>query len=225
VSHPSTSKCVIVLGPHRGGTSAVAGVLHRLGVNMGDRLLPADKGNQQGYYEDEEFLNLHQRLLREDVDSFDEWIAPPPEPWPVDLEAYEALIKRKAEQPLWGVKDPRLCYLLPTFLQFVPGEDVWLVKTLRDPMAITASLRDRERLYGRRMDPNVARSVATSYTLAATICTSEFAKKYGISNVIYVDYDALVEQPKYQVYRLAHKLGLQPNDSAVRHVNPKLRRH
>jgi hypothetical protein len=49
---------VAILGLFRGGTSVVAGVLHRLGLEMGP-LLPGSEHNPRGFYED---ISLRARL-------------------------------------------------------------------------------------------------------------------------------------------------------------------
>jgi len=53
----------IVTGMHRSGTSFVASLLSAWNVRMGDRLLPADRGNPHGYFEDTGFLDLDRRML------------------------------------------------------------------------------------------------------------------------------------------------------------------
>ncbi|QTL99458.1 hypothetical protein GM661_16650 [Iocasia frigidifontis] len=55
--------CVIVLGMHRSGTSMIAGILDRLGINMGDNLIGAMPSNPYGHYEDKEFVELNDRIL------------------------------------------------------------------------------------------------------------------------------------------------------------------
>ena len=59
----TTSSCVntkanlvIVLGMHRSGTSALTGLLHRLGFCLGDRLLEASTANEKGYFESVDIL-------------------------------------------------------------------------------------------------------------------------------------------------------------------------
>ncbi|MCD6476962.1 MAG: sulfotransferase, partial [Candidatus Aenigmarchaeota archaeon] len=47
----SKIKTIIVLGMHRSGTSMTAGVLHRLGVNMGKNLMKGNWANPLGYFE------------------------------------------------------------------------------------------------------------------------------------------------------------------------------
>ena len=50
---------------HRSGTSLVASLLSAIGVDMGQRLLPPDKGNPRGYFEDIDFLEFQRRALSE----------------------------------------------------------------------------------------------------------------------------------------------------------------
>ena len=59
------SKPIIVAGMHRSGTSIVASLLSALGVDIGQRLLPPDKGNPRGYFEDIDFLEFQRRVLSE----------------------------------------------------------------------------------------------------------------------------------------------------------------
>ena len=54
---------LIVTGMHRSGTSFVASLLAAWNVRIGDRLLPADRGNPCGYFEDVDFLELNRRIL------------------------------------------------------------------------------------------------------------------------------------------------------------------
>ena len=60
--------CVIVIGCYRTGTSAVAGVLHHLGVSMGKSFDPPAKSNPKGFFEDLDFKNLHPMLERSTED-------------------------------------------------------------------------------------------------------------------------------------------------------------
>lgn len=94
--------CVIVLGCYRSGTSAVAGVLHHLGVPMGKQFDPPTKNNIKGYWEDVEFKKFHQFFDTNNKQLMDD---------------YAALIKsREDEHELWGLKDPLLCLLLDQFV-------------------------------------------------------------------------------------------------------------
>ncbi len=44
-------KCIVVLGMHRSGTSAMTGLLSKLGASPGSDLLPANPSNPKGFFE------------------------------------------------------------------------------------------------------------------------------------------------------------------------------
>lgn len=104
------SRQVIVLGVHRSGTSCMAGVLHHLGIPTGYRLLPADRNNRAGHYEDMDFLFLNNYLIGN-------WMQPETRfRKGADL-LYEPLIRHRDQDfPVWAAKDPRFCITLPLFI-------------------------------------------------------------------------------------------------------------
>ena len=50
---------IIVLGMHRSGTSALTGVLNRVGVNLGDNLVAPEADNPAGYWENLDVNNAN----------------------------------------------------------------------------------------------------------------------------------------------------------------------
>jgi len=88
---------IIVLGPPRSGTSAVARVLHeKMGVSMGLKFKPDDPVTPEGHYEAEEINNIN-AAFHDCRITWHEW-------WE-RLLAY-TLEMHKLEQP-WGFKDPK----------------------------------------------------------------------------------------------------------------------
>ena len=59
------SKTIVILGMHKSGTSMVAGVLEKLGANMGKELLGPHWSNPLGHFENVKFVNLNERILKE----------------------------------------------------------------------------------------------------------------------------------------------------------------
>ena len=120
----------MVLGAHRSGTSALAGVIQRLGVDLGDKLLGPQAGvNELGFGEHSELVALHDRLL-EKLGSSWSGIHPLPEKWwqAGEIKTISAEITSIVENDftrsgLWGLKDPRLCRLLPLWLDILAQED------------------------------------------------------------------------------------------------------
>ena len=108
------SRCILVLGTGRSGTSAVGGVLYHLGVWMGDSFVGRDKTNPWGTFEDAELFFLTRQMRS--------GIAKP--------EQYGPQIVRRNQRPLWGWKDPGLVWTLQHALPYF--EDVRAVFMHRD---------------------------------------------------------------------------------------------
>src|SRR5215467_2732907 len=56
--------CIAILGMGRSGTSALAGGLKILGVDLGRNLIAADELNTKGYFENTAVVTLNRSLLR-----------------------------------------------------------------------------------------------------------------------------------------------------------------
>ena len=95
-NEPMPSRCILVLGTGRSGTSAVGGILYKLGVWMGDGFVGRDQTNPWGTFEDAELFYVT-RQMKSGI---------------VRPEAYKALIERRNQRPLWGWKDPGLVWTL-----------------------------------------------------------------------------------------------------------------
>src|SRR5215469_4551353 len=109
---PAASNAIIVLGMHRSGTSALAGMLHHLGVALGDDLMPATADNPRGYWEHRDIVAINDRLMTELGRAWHD-VRPLPPMWENQDAAarariaIEAVLQRDfAEAPVWGLKDP-----------------------------------------------------------------------------------------------------------------------
>ena len=145
-------KALLVVGMHRSGTSALAGALSILGVDVGQDLLPARSGeNDLGFFELKEVHSFHERLLLSGGRTWDT-------PWPLTpswLDRFatqsrkaelSGILKRNfADSDLWAVKDPRLCQLLPMWREVLAdlGVDVAVIHIVRQPGAVATSLANR----------------------------------------------------------------------------------
>lgn len=147
------NKALIVLGMHRSGTSAVAGALRCLGVPLGRRLYSGHAGiNPKGYFEHRDLADTHQEALLAMGSDWDD-LMPRADGWWDDprLERYadavQAAIRRDfSGTPLWAVKDPRVCRLLPWWLQVLERERIApvFVIVVRSPAAVGQSLARRD---------------------------------------------------------------------------------
>lgn len=149
------AKAILVLGMHRSGTSAVTRVLNLLGVDLGGELMaPAEGNNPLGFWEHQKVVDIHDALLTALGRSWSD-IRALPEGW-LESEAagvaceqlVEVLAAEFSESPLWAVKDPRLCRLLPLWKMVLARLNVSMhaLLVLRHPDEVAESLRTRDGL-------------------------------------------------------------------------------
>ncbi len=139
---------LIVTGMHRSGTSLVASLFEAWNVAMGDRLVPADRGNPAGYFEDVDVLELNRRILfacTPPEDGHRDWGWTESETFdagqvPAYRDAAAALVAaRDRAGRSWGWKDPRTSMLLD-FWDHVLGQDAHFLLLYRHPWEVADSM-------------------------------------------------------------------------------------
>src|SRR5579885_3328643 len=148
------STALVVLGMHRSGTSALAGMLHHLGVALGPDLRPPSPDNPRGDWEHAGVVDIDQRLMVGLGWAWDD-LRPLPEGCETAAPARRAagelsalLARDFAGAPLWGVKDPRLCRLLPLWRPLLAGLGArpCFILAVRHPAEVAGSLLRRDGL-------------------------------------------------------------------------------
>lgn len=143
---------IIVLGMHRSGTSALAGVLYQLGINLSDNLLPPQDDNKKGFWEHKDIYQIHEKLLKDLHSSWDDVRGLPDKWWTSDIVApYEEKILKILQRDFsnsafWGIKDPRICRLLLLWKPLIESFDStpYFIIIIRNPIEVAASLAKRE---------------------------------------------------------------------------------
>jgi hypothetical protein len=143
-------QALLVLGMHRSGTSAVAGLLVRLGAAAPKTLMGASESNARGHWESEAFCALNDRLL---AAAGTTWSDPRridpaffgPAARRFGAEMRKLLAQEFGRAPLVCIKDPRICRLLPFWLPQLAACDVAprIVFVLRHPLEVALSLKAR----------------------------------------------------------------------------------
>lgn len=99
----------LVVGPGRCGSSYISKILNNnFNINMGKNLRPSNKSNPLGFWEDLDFKILNDHFVSGNI-GFIEF----------DNILKSLIEKRNIEYNNWGVKDPRLCYILGNYLSFI----------------------------------------------------------------------------------------------------------
>jgi len=140
--------CVLVLGMHRSGTSALAGVLSLLGCATPASLIRGDANNEKGYFESNAIGRLSDAILDELGSAWDDWL-------PLELggsaREFHTRIRQTlrddfAEAPLFVLKEPRMCRMVPLWLKALEeaGCKTHVVHTHRNPQEVAGSLERRD---------------------------------------------------------------------------------
>lgn len=148
---PRSSTCILVLGMHRSGTSATAGALGLCGVALGEDLLAPGEDNPKGYFEHGRAVAIDEALLAALGSG---WADPRPLPrgWEEGAAARRAvadigelLASAFGQAPLFALKDPRMCRLLPVWLAALRARGVRAAALFvaRDPAEVAASVQAR----------------------------------------------------------------------------------
>lgn len=199
---------LFLLGMHRSGTSAVAGVLRLLGVDPGGPLLNATADNPRGYFEHTRLVSINERIL-ESLGLYWDATVPLPQGWLDDArvqalrrEAVTWLSEEFEGVGLFQLKDPRLCRLLP-FWKAVAAELGRVPRALlviRAPGEIARSLEARDRF------PD-----AKGLLLWCWHWLEAERESRGMGRA-FVSYDALLEDPESTLARVFSQLGISARE-------------
>ncbi len=219
---------VFVLGMHRSGTSATAGMLHCLGISFGTNLLAPSKYNEKGHFEEEAIVTLNNKILAYYKTSWDDT-----DPFIININTMQAYrfkheIKQCIQQNfsrhfIFGLKDPRLCLLLPLYIKAVQelGFMPKLIFVRRNPSEIAASLQNRD-----HMPRQKALQLTKKYLDAATatIQVNPFLK------VLNVSFDFLLKDPLAVINQLKSflpmsKLKRERVKSAIEFLDKNLKHY
>lgn len=145
---PLVRTALIVLGMHRSGTSALAGVLGHLGATLPKDLMAPSDMNAKGFFESNRITGLNERLLAQagftwwDPRHFTGTGFHTPESIALLDDAVDVLRADYDDAPLFVMKDPRICRLLPFWTTALRrfGARVRIVHTHRAAWDVAASL-------------------------------------------------------------------------------------
>lgn len=224
----SDRTCILVVGMHRSGTSATAGVLAALGASTGGQLVPANRWNERGHFELQCAVEINERCLSALGIAWNS-VQPLPRGWQESraardaIDAVESLFcEQFRNDPLCMIKDPRMSRLLPLWLRGMErqGVSARVLITLRDPSEVAASLDVR--------DSTDAGSASALWLLH--LLDAEAASRSEVRTV--VAYDRLLHDWRTEIARMATNLGLAlraPTDDATdridRFLSQSLRHH
>jgi len=206
----------------------MARIANLLGVDLGERLVPVSPDNERGYWEHIDVAALNELALRAMGLSWKDIRFLPAE-WCMsdsirEIQRILVLILRRdfAGSPLWALKDPRLCRLMPMWqgiFDALECEPMYIV-TLRNPEEVWRSLETRDGI-----PSEDAHLLWLQYMLDAERWTRGWKR-------IFVTYDQLLKDWEGTLRDTERTLGLSwPKDISAERgeiesfVTPSLRHH
>ena len=146
--------CILVIGMHRSGTSTMSGCLSMLGYELGKNVVPPNRYNPKGYFENKSIYPFNDRLLgalnarwHDTMNLPDNWVKDE-----IIMEYQYKLINILSaefhDKSDFIIKDPRISILLPFYLGVFEELNVKakIVICSRDPIEVAASLAKRNNL-------------------------------------------------------------------------------
>lgn len=138
---------IFILGMHRSGTSAIAGMINCLGATLPKTLMPPQPDNPKGFFESDVIMTACDKMLANAGSAWDDWRA-------INISSFESGWKAEAvsvlesefdDAPLVCIKDPRQCRILPPWLDAAAasGYRPVIVFTYRHALEVAESLHKR----------------------------------------------------------------------------------
>lgn len=195
---------LIVLGMHRSGTSAISGVLSLLGIAAPRSLMVPTPDNPKGYWESTALMTVHDKILRSAGSTWHDWGKFNPG-WmdsPVSGQFTDqlaaAIESEFGDAPIFLVKDPRMCRLMPLWQAVLDrlGIDAKVVLQVRKPLEVSLSLQARN-----GFGPMRAQALWLRHVLEAEVGTRGMTRSF-------TTYDELMEDWRGLVARIGQDLGL-----------------
>lgn len=139
-TEPKIGRCVLILGMHRSGTSALAGSFREAGLYMG-RVLDHSFGlNPKGLQEPSALVYMHENLLEANGGA---WHEPPEQiTWqPLHRSVRDLFIDSRRGEGAWGFKEPRTLLVAQDWIEVLPD---WTgAGIFRDPREVALSIQGR----------------------------------------------------------------------------------
>lgn len=213
----NTGNVIAVIGMHRSGTSVLAHSIQALGIDLGDNLMPPVEGNNaKGFFEDLELNRICDLALAEQDLAWDR-LAPlhatneDPHKFSdkLMLNARDTLRRKTQNKKLFCFKNPRVSLLLPFWQSAFSDMKIneKYVLSVRNPLEVAASLQKRD---------EITRSTSLllwiNHTFAAIRGTNGRPRKF-------IQYRALLENPKETIFGLADFLGIKHNTISVDEID------
>ncbi|MDG9667316.1 hypothetical protein ONV78_06155 [Hahella sp. CR1] len=201
-------KVIFILGMHRSGTSALAGALRCLGLYLGDDFIEPIAGvNEKGFWEHKKLVDINERLLARVNKTWYSVVGLLEVDWTSSLfddikkESLDFVKEVFGEEEVFALKDPRLCLLLPFWLDVMSELDISPAAIIinRSPVEVARSLNRRDGI-----PQSLSEALWIIYSSSMLISTKNMP-------VAFIDFDDLLLAPVRSFLSLQSVLGVRLN--------------
>jgi predicted O-methyltransferase YrrM len=201
---PYKQAAILVVGVHRSGTSCLAHLLHVLGAKLPAQVIGPGHGNSLGHWEPMRLMRINKEILSAIGRT---WYDPRPIPpsWFRSKEAYvfhERLVAEIAlgyeVAPLILIKDPRICRLLPLYLDVLDALEIepLIILPIRHPGEVIRSIHERDHI-----DPSIVDLLWLRSLVEAEEASRTCAR-------VWISFDQLLDDWEATVRSIADQLGI-----------------
>ena len=216
--------CILILGMHRSGTSALTGLLSMCDVYLGSELMAANFANEKGYFENNKICKLNENLLLQIDSSWDDVFFNEQK---LEKITSSRILKDLIETEfkycdIFAIKDPRLVFLFPVYIKILNelNINVKIIIPYRNPLEVASSLAKRN-----------AFCLEKSMTLWAChmLLAEKFTRKFPRE---FVCFNALMKNPEMIINSISKNLKLALNKKYLENkeeihgfIEPSLKHH
>lgn len=143
--------CLLVLGMHRSGTSALTRVLSLAGAKLPRRLMGASESNQTGHWEPDALVKYNEQLLNNVGSTWHDWTRldlpslGPGRREAIKEDIVEIIANEYGDAELFVVKEPRICRFATLFVDALHEKNINVapVIPIRNPLEVIGSIMTR----------------------------------------------------------------------------------
>ena len=200
----SRKSAILVAGMHRSGTSAVSRILSLLGCDLPRTLSAVAPDNPRGFWESVAVRELNDAVLASGGSAWDDWEVFDPRWYESPVVAgyrdrvRAALAEEFGDSRLFVLKDPRICRLLPLWLDALDrfGAEPFIVVPVRNPLDVAMSLEVRNSI-----DRSIGLLLWLRHLLDVEAVTRDLPS-------VYLRYERLISEPHAIADELSDGLGI-----------------
>jgi hypothetical protein len=221
-------QAVLVLGMHRSGTSALAGVLATLGCDGPRTPIKPNAENPKGFFEARPVARLNDEILATAGTTWDDWQAFDPD-WhrspmaaPFRDRALDILDAEFGGSAHFVLKDPRICRLLPFWIGALQaaGCEPLVVHTHRHPLEVAASLERRN-----GFDPGFGQLLWLRHVLSAEADSRRLPRGFTSYETLLRDWAGAIMQVERGLGQRLPRPASGAEDEVEAFLSVDMRRH